>query len=268
MYTAEDLEYKSINGIKGVGFLPNTVYYFIPENTPLYKNIKNSKMGMIWHTNYTGNTIESLSASFNVNDSMIKSTKDVYVKTPMVKLDQIGFDSQGEKRIEKNIDDIKSMSKDINWKKIDEIINSEYSKEITMYINQKVRDNRKLSKNDIDLFKEFVKTRYEKAIEKLKSDKGKAKKIDQMHSVLDSIDSHSDSLFNLFNLSGTIEALKDIFVSKMNSIKFGPITYYQTDKGYVPADYEGWVISDSGSNVKFVNRPAFSRMNMLHGKYS
>jgi hypothetical protein len=102
----------------------------------------------------------------------------------------------------------------------------------------------------------------------LKSQKGKDKKTQKMNDIINQIRTHADSLYKLFNFSSSIEAVKDIYVSKMNELKFGAVTYYKTDKGYIPADVEGWVISDGGTNVKFVNRPAFSRTNMLYSKYS
>jgi hypothetical protein len=268
MYTKNDLEYKTIDSTKGVGFLPNTVYYFVPEDTPLYNNISKSKIGIIWHTNYTGNTIDSLSASFNVNDSMIQSTKDAYVKTPMVKLDSLGWTKKEEKIILDNIKTLEQYKSQINWKAVEEIVNSEYSKEIMIYINDKVKNNQKSFKNEIGNFIDFIKSRYQISIDKLKSQKGKDKKTQKMNDIINQIRTHADSLYKLFNFSSSIEAVKDIYVSKMNELKFGAVTYYKTDKGYIPADVEGWVISDGGTNVKFVNRPAFSRTNMLYSKYS
>ena len=103
MYLKKDIEKRTIDGVKGIFFLPNTVGYFIPVNTPLYKKIKGSEIGIIWHTKYTGPTIESLSASFNVDDSMIQSTSDAYVKTPMVKFDSLGWTKNEEKMLKNNI---------------------------------------------------------------------------------------------------------------------------------------------------------------------
>ncbi len=268
MYTKEDIQYKTIDGIKGIFFIPNTVGYFVPENTPLYKKILKSKIGVVWHTKYTGNTIESLSASFNVNDSMIKSTKDAYVKTPMVKLDQLGWSSSEDKVLLNNIKDIEKYINAINWKEVEKIINSEYKNEILIYINHKVKNNQKSYKNEIKEFIDFITSKYRSNIDKLKTEKGRQKREEKLNSVVDNIRKNASSLYKLFNLSASLEAIKDIFVSKMNNIKFGAITYYKTKEGYVPADVEGWVISDSGTNVKFVNRVAFSRTNMLYSKYS
>ncbi len=268
MYMKEDLEKKTIDGKKGIWFLPNTVGYFVEEDTPLYKHIISSKIGMIWHTVYTGSTIESLTASFNISDDMIKSTKDAYVKTPLVKLDSLGWSKNDEKIIKDNIKILENNISKIDWKSVEDIINSDYKKEIMTYINNKVKNNQKSFKNEIGNFIDFVTLKYDQSIEKLKSDKGKAKKTLQKEQVIKDIRTNASSLYKLFNLSSSIEAVKDIYINKMNEIKFGAVTYYKTEKGYVPAEVEGWVISDGGTNVKFVNRVAFSRTNMLYSRYS
>ena len=56
MYTSEDLKDETIDGEEFLTFKPNTIVYAIPKNSDLAKEISSSKMGIVFHTKYTGNT--------------------------------------------------------------------------------------------------------------------------------------------------------------------------------------------------------------------
>ena len=54
MFTSEDLKDKTIDGTDYITFQPNTIVYAIPKNTPLAKQIKGCKFGVVFHTDYSG----------------------------------------------------------------------------------------------------------------------------------------------------------------------------------------------------------------------
>ncbi len=53
----DDVETESIQGEKYFTFQPNTIVYAVPVNSPLGKRISKSKIGIIFHTTYTGKDI-------------------------------------------------------------------------------------------------------------------------------------------------------------------------------------------------------------------
>ena len=65
MFTQEDLENKTIDGKQYVTFQPNTIVYAVPMESA--QRILSSKMGIVFHTTYSGKTMEDMSASFSVN---------------------------------------------------------------------------------------------------------------------------------------------------------------------------------------------------------
>ena len=67
MFAKEDLAMKTIDGEQYVTFQPNTIVYAVPLKTQLAKEILNSKMGIVFHTEYTGNKMEDMKSSFNIN---------------------------------------------------------------------------------------------------------------------------------------------------------------------------------------------------------
>src|SRR6056300_1716432 len=85
MYTKSDLKSKKINGVPHITFQPNTIVYAVPTDSTGGKKIKASKMGIVFHTSYSGTSFENMTASFNIDLSSLKSVPSVWyqdAKTP------------------------------------------------------------------------------------------------------------------------------------------------------------------------------------------
>jgi hypothetical protein len=63
MFT-NDVSTMDIDGESHYTFQPNTILYAVPVNSRIGKAIGRAKMGIVWHTTYSGSTIEGLKASF------------------------------------------------------------------------------------------------------------------------------------------------------------------------------------------------------------
>ena len=57
----------------------------------LYKRINQAKIGIIFHTSYSGKTIKGLSASFGASVTNLKSSKNVFFDDAMYKQTNPGF---------------------------------------------------------------------------------------------------------------------------------------------------------------------------------
>ena len=66
MYT-DDMEPQTIDGVKYITFQPNTIVYAVPVNSDLGKTMLRSKVGIVWHTTYTGNELQNMKASFGAD---------------------------------------------------------------------------------------------------------------------------------------------------------------------------------------------------------
>ena len=66
MFDRDTLTRKSINGENYITFKPNTITYAVPENSDLGKQMSTAQVGIIFHTNYTGDTIANLKAQYGV----------------------------------------------------------------------------------------------------------------------------------------------------------------------------------------------------------
>ena len=77
MFDESDLKKETINGIKHITFHPNTILYAVPLNTQLAKEIERAKIGIIWHTSYSGKSFETMKAEFGRDIvGKLKRTKD------------------------------------------------------------------------------------------------------------------------------------------------------------------------------------------------
>ena len=76
LFTSGDKKGATVAGKKSIVFTPNTITYAVPVvksglfGSSLYDSINKAKVGIIFHTSYSGKTMASLSASFgNVSGS-------------------------------------------------------------------------------------------------------------------------------------------------------------------------------------------------------
>lgn len=53
-----DISREKIKGEDYITFHPNTIVYAVPANTPAAKEVLAAKIGIVWHTTYTGSTFE------------------------------------------------------------------------------------------------------------------------------------------------------------------------------------------------------------------
>ena len=67
LYSSSDVKTKKIKGQSYVTFHPNTIVYAIPAGTPMAKEIKSAKIGIVWHTTYKGSTFENMKACIKVS---------------------------------------------------------------------------------------------------------------------------------------------------------------------------------------------------------
>jgi len=264
MYSAEDLKSDKIDGENMIIFAPNTLTYAVPKKSPLGKRILNSKIGVIFHTTYSGNTLDSLNGSFKISDNIFNKSSDVYIRTTNATLDSIGWTSEEEKRLRSDLNNLKNTLNSFNKKQINEIANDKkLSLIIRTYINNKVKNGlNKFDNNEIGKLIEFIQTKYQTDINKLKTDKGKQRKYQEMKNFIDNLRNYASTLYYLFKWVYNIQDIKIFIHDKLAQLDSPETPYIKIGNSYQIVDPEGFVISDSPeSGVKIVNRSVFSKLN-------
>ena len=85
LYSKADLKTQKIKNKSYVTFHPNTILYAVPAGTDMAGEIKAAKIGIVWHTSYTGNSFEGMKQSFGVDISKFKKSKNVWSQDAMLR---------------------------------------------------------------------------------------------------------------------------------------------------------------------------------------
>lgn len=269
LYSKPDLKNITYQGTKYITFHPNTIVYAIPANSALAKRVRASKIGIVWHTSYSGNDFESMSASFgkNLADSLVQSS-NVWSTDAEYK-DVSGnatFTDKETKAITSILSDAGKTFKKIDAASLNGISdNNELLQRMKTFLNTKVRDQVRITNVSktvgemIDYFHNF----YQIETEKRKSPKGKAAVDARKKEVMKYFSStNRKNLENILNLMNLMVDAKLMLIKKMNQVERLD-TFLLTDKGYKATGVEGFVAIDKmGKNaVKLVDRMEFSYAN-------
>jgi len=267
MYDHEILKHETVDGVPSFVFQPNTIVYVVPKGSDLYDRIAKSKMGIVFHTEYTGKTIQDLSASFNINLSKLKKTKDVWFDDAFLK-DVSGtatFTIDETKEMVSLLNVVNKMKANVNRKFVDDLVKNhpDINMILQTFTNHLVRAGTTI--NDAGkhtaLFIAFLADKQTEAIDKLKSEKGKAKKQDVRQLHLEYVRANSRNLVGLFEFHKAVAEAKLMIVKKLEKLE-GMKTFVRDADGYRVVGPEGFVAVDhNGSAVKLVDRMTFSKNN-------
>jgi len=269
MFDSSDLKTETIGGVKHITFHPNTILYAIPAGTPLAKQIAKAKVGIVWHTSYSGGTFETMRAEFGKDiTSKLKSSPNVWQVDATLK-DLSGTATLTQKDsllVSKKLSDAGKIFKKISASTLKEIeSNKELNLIINVYNNRMVREGQRITntkKHATGLIM-FVKDRYAKQIDKRSSQKGKDIQIQKRDELLKFFDKKNlKNLTNVFDLQNLIVDSKLIIINKLNKLsKIG--TFVKTTSGFRVTNPEGFVAIDrmEGGAVKLVDRLEFSTNN-------
>ena len=272
MFSKGDLKKTTIDGNSYLTFGPNTITYAVPEDSPLASQMRKASLGVVWHTKYTGNTIESLSAQFGVDANIFKKTKNVWFDDAYVNTANAAtFTPSETSKLENKINQISGAAK-----KAGKFLN-ELGKDKTkwglaplmkVFFNTKIRAGVKISdtKKLVKEFGVYYMDRLQKEIDKKKSDKGKKTYKDiQKEGKKTLLKFKNDIYFCMATYLGILDA-KEMVIRKLETIE-GIGTFLKTDNGYKVTAPEGYVAIDSkGGAVKLVDRLEFSHANFTIAK--
>ena len=79
MFTKGDLTKQDINGESYETFQPNTIMYAVPSTSKLASTMRKANVGIVFHTTYTGDSLDNLKASFGADISKLKKTSKVWM---------------------------------------------------------------------------------------------------------------------------------------------------------------------------------------------
>jgi len=273
MFTKNDLERQQIQGENYITFQPNTIVYAVPVNTKLAQTMMSAQLGVIFHTSYSGNSMESMKASFNIDIGRLQQTKDVWFRDASF-TDVSGSVTFTETET-KEITSILSLAgrtfQGINSMMLNRISASDvYSTYIKTFYNTKVRAGVKIT-NTRQHTKEmisWIEDKLNKSIQEAKKEDTKKKRITEKNQIMRFFRSSSSDLILMFDFMNYIIDAKLMIVRKLESIKSMTDTFIRTDDGFKVTAPEGFVAVDKlkGNAVKLIDRMEFAHANFNAAK--
>ena len=266
MYTKSDLETADIDGESSWVFQPNTIAYAVPKNSELGKRIAASQMGIIFHTTYTGDSMENMQASFGANVSELNKTSAVWFDDATYKdlSGQASLTQQENKQILQGLNAAAGALKTADFA----AVSGDYKALMMQYVNARIRrgdtqidDAQSFATDFIQWYNDYI----QKEIAKLKNQDPASpavkKRTDKIEAQNKFVGDNMTGISSALAVYKDIIALKNMLISKLNkvdSIK----SLLRTDTGYEVTNPEGFVAigSDSGA-VKLVDRMEFSKNN-------
>lgn len=245
----------SIDGEDHWLFQPNTIAYAVPINSDMGQKMGKAKIGIVFHTVYTGKSITSLTPSFNIDLSRLKKTKNVYYADAFFKdlSGNVSFTAQETKELRSQINDLFSEGKSL--KRIMELIskNPEAVASMSQYINSKVKGGN-ISHQNTTEYLAYIN-------EKFKTSEVKRKSVSEF------VHSHKYDIDNLFRLHSKMSAVKRVLVDRLSSIQSMKHFVKSGNGDLVVTKPEGFVASDHvGNAIKLVDRLSFSRLNFANSR--
>ena len=268
----DDKKNAVVNGEKSIIFTPNTITYAVPTTSvDMYNRIRAAKIGIIFHTSYSGKTMRGLKASFGASVGGLRQNKNVFFDDARYRqAEDPGF-SKGE---EKRFDAILRMAEGSAYKAgafIDKIKKDSgplsLGVQLKTFFNTYIRSGTKIgnAKTLTNNFEVFFRNRIQKEIRDKKTDKAKQKYTEILEAGMKILRPNRQGLYFAIATYITLQRAKSLLLSKLNQIQsIG--SFMRTSTGYKATNPEGYVAINKGSAVKLVDRLVFSRANFTMAK--
>ena len=274
LYT-DDVVEEEINGQKLYTFRPNTITYAIPVDHPLGEQCRASKIGVVFHTHYSGDDLESMQAQGGVPDTMIGSTSEVLNIKNTTPMNQVNFSTAEFTQFDRHVAEIERMC-GFSGDFLDELLGLKGTKgdakwHIASYMKQFFNDQIKKAqtinnpeKTLADMIN-FYDGKVNAAASKL-SPKTQVQKKNLIYASQNYAVENADKFKGVLKLYKELQALKTMVIGKLDDLEKTIKTYVMTDKGYKITAHEGYVLHKDGDMIKFVNRIEFSYNNFTLAK--
>ena len=268
----DDVKTETVDGQKLITFRANTITYGIPVDHELGKAVSKAKIGVVFHTHYTGTSLESMSAQAGAK---VESSQDCVCIQNDTPINDIGMDSSNFKKFQSNVQLIETMcQKSGNF--LDHLVDNmgttgnkkfHVGSYLKQFFNAEIKASRRINDPKIALksLGAFYKEKMDKEVAKMKSPQKIAEKRNFLYSGLTYLEDNEKEFHAMFALYRKIQDNKQLVIDALDNLESFK-TYVQTENGYRVTAPEGYVLHHEGDMIKLVNRIEFSFINFTLDK--
>ena len=261
----------NIGGDTCIAFQPNTIVYAVPKDSDIGQKIDEAKFGIVFHTAYSGRTLDTMSASFG--NIRVQGNANVFVTSSDFK------NASGEANmtatektvytnlVNKTEGSLKQASRFLDLMKVNDMNKFTLNIMFKTFFNTYVRQGRSLvgARNTARDFAQYFSNALDKEIDKKKMKATKDKYLELKNKGLKFISDNQQAIYMTVASYMNLQAAKNFMIRKLQKVNtFG--TFLRTPDGYRVTAPEGFVAIRSGQALKLVDRLEFSRANFTADK--
>ena len=170
-------------------FHPNTIVYKVDKDSDLGKKIKKAKVGVVWHTRYTGESLEKIEAKYNAKANELNSIPEVFMTDAYIPslAGIVTFTEEESNKFTEFISKLEENRKIVEsspeYERI--IKDNNFISLFTIFQNSLIKRNIRINSSEeyLDELKSFVVNRYQKDIEGKKTEKSKTALVEKLKSL-------------------------------------------------------------------------------------
>ena len=262
-----DIKREKINGEELYTFRPNTITYGIPVDHPIGRASGRSKIGVVFHTHYTGDVVADMQARAGAK---VKGSPDALVVQNDTPMHRVGFSKAEMSTFDRYISKIERMCH-ICGPFLDELVDAtgttgdkkfHIASYLKQFFNSEIKNARSIGNVDEAMYDmlNFYEEKTNKELAKIKTVKNLTAKRNLVYGSQNYVVDNVYKFKAMLALYKELQAVKQMVIDKLDHLEEFR-TYVQTDKGYKVTTPEGYVLHKDGSMIKFVNRLEFAYNN-------
>jgi len=262
-----DIRKENINGEQLYTFRPNTITYGIPVDHDIGKKAGRAKIGVVFHTHYTGDELSTMQARAG---AQVKESADVLVVQNDTPMHRVGFSRAEMSKFDRYISKIERMCQ-ICGDFLDELVGAtgttgdakfHIASYLKQFFNNEIKNARSIGNIDESLYDlvNFYHDKMSKELAKIKTVDNLTKKRNLVYASENYLVDNVYKFKAMLTLYKELQAVKQMVIDKLDHLEEFR-TFVQTEKGYKVTTPEGYVLHKDGSMIKFVNRLEFAYNN-------
>ena len=272
LFTKGDLKTSTIDDEECYIFTPNTITYAVPINSTLGRKIGRARLGIVFHTFYSGKNMKSLTASFGSMRGFSNSSS-VFVTDATYK-DASGSATFNTSEVA-TFDNIIAMAEG-SLSKAGALLNDFNTTNplavgfrLKSFFNFYIKNSKgsmDKAKDLMDMFRSYYYNIVQQEIDAVSKDETKNKYRKIRDEGINYIDRNRQALYFAIASYVSLQRAKDFLIRKLNQIQ--SIGHFiRTNDGFRVTNPEGYVAVDRVKGaVKLVDRLEFSRANFTLAK--
>lgn len=270
LFTDSTRNTETVDGERLYTFRPNTITYGIPVDHDIGKEIGRAKIGVVFHTHYTGDSLAEMQARAGAPINTFNKIPEVAVINNDTPMNRVGFSSVEMRTFDAKIRKIERMSQ-LCGDFLDDLVSNfgttgdakfHISSYLKQFFNSEIKNARSITNIDetVNELVNFYHDKMSKELAKIKTADNLTKKRNLVYKSENYLLDNVYKFKTMIALYKELQSVKQMVIDKLDHLEEFR-TFVQTDNGYKVTTPEGYVLHKDGSMIKFVNRLEFAYNN-------